>query len=478
MISFGIMKHFTWIFAVLFCFSCLEKKAPDYPNVIMVMCDDLGWGDVGFNGNKVIRTPNLDMLASKGMIFNRFYTASPVCSPTRASCLTGRNPYRMNITTANDGHMRSGEVTLAEVLRRHGFQTGHFGKWHLGTFTTKIQDSNRGRPGNYTDFSIPAQHGFDEFFSTEAKVPTYDPMIKPKIYQVEIGESLRFGWTNREANDSIEAFGAFYWKGKENRVVDDLDGDDAKIIVDRAMDFIDRSSKSEQPFFAVIWLHTPHLPVVADKTHRDIYSPYDLKEQLYYGTISAMDEQIGRLWMKLDELGERENTMLWFCSDNGPENGTPGSAGQFRERKRSLYEGGIRVPAFVVWEDHIQPNQTSEFPMVTSDYMPTILDMLEISHHLNRPMDGISIKEAIMGTQHERAKPIGFLFRNKMSWMTHQYKLISVDMGETFELYDVINDPEEQRNIALENKQLVDEMKQDLFSWINSVDDSRTGGDY
>lgn len=472
------MKYLLWIPILLFFSACTEDKIPNRPNVILVMSDDLGWGDTGFNGNTIVQTPALDMLASKGMVFNRFYTASPVCSPTRASCLTGRNPYRMNIPNANSGHMKTEEVTLAEVLRRHGYLTGHFGKWHLGTLTTKMTDSNRGKAGNFREFSIPSQHGFDEFFSAEAKVPTFDPMKKPKNYNGEIGESARFGWEQLSEKDTSVAFGTHYWEGKEKLVTENLDGDDSKIIMDRALDFITRNYTSEDPFFAVIWLHSPHLPVVASEEYRKQYHDLDLKEQLYYGTITAMDEQIGRLWTKLEELGESKNTMLWFCSDNGPENGTPGSSGSFRERKRSLYEGGIRVPAFCVWENSIDPNQHTDFPMGTNDYFPTILDMLGINHQLARPIDGASVKLAINGESTERNKPMGFLFGPKRSWVTHQYKLISTNDGSTYELYDLLNDSAEKYNIASSQKEIVDNMKSDLSKWIKSVDNSRSGGDY
>lgn len=444
----------------------------------MIMCDDLGWGDTGFNGNEIIKTPNLDLLASKGMVFNRFYSASPVCSPTRASCLTGRNPYRMDIPNANSGHMKIEEVTLAEILRKHKYKTGHFGKWHLGTLTTKIKDANRGNPGIPEHFSIPSQHGFDEFFSTESKVPTYDPMKKPKIYDEKIGESPRYGWAHIENEEDTEPFGTYYWDGKEMLVEQNLEGDDASLIMDRAIDFIQKSSTSEDPFFCVIWLHTPHLPVVADKIHRDLYKDQDFKEQLYYGTITAMDEQVGRLWKTLNELEERKNTMIWFSSDNGPENGTPGSSGPFRERKRSLYEGGVRVPAFCVWENGIASNQFSSVPMVTSDYLPTILDMISIKHNLLRPIDGISLKRIITGDQKERGKSIGFLFREKMSWVNDRYKLISTDDGNTFELYDIIHDPEENHDILVNQNEIAVRMQKELSEWMKSINFSRKGGDY
>lgn len=464
----------------LFCLlACSSEMAPDRPNVILLMCDDLGWGDTGFNGNELIKTPNLDFLASKGMVFNRFYSASPVCSPTRASCLTGRNPYRMNIPTANSGHMLNEEVTLAEMLRKQKYKTGHFGKWHLGTFSKTVRDANRGgKPDKIEDFSIPTQNGFDTFFSSESKVPTYDPMKKPKIYNEKIGESPRYGWAQIENADDAEAFGTYYWNGKGKMVMQNIEGDDSKLIMDRAIDFIHKSSNTGDPFFCVIWLHTPHLPVVADKDHRDLYKDFGFKEQLYYGTITAMDEQVGRLWGTLNELKVSQHTMLWFSSDNGPEIWTPGISGPFRERKRSLYEGGVRVPAFCVWENEIAPQQSSSVPMVTSDYLPTILDMLSIKHTLLRPIDGISLKGIIEGKQKERGKSIGFLFADKMSWVGEQYKLISIDKGDTFELYDLINDPEEKSDTFADHKEIGLQMQKELSAWMKSVDHSRKGGDY
>ena len=156
-----------------------ESAVAEAPNIVLVMCDDLGWGDVGFNGNEIIRTPHLDEMAAHGMKFNRFYAASAVCSPTRGSVVTGRHPYRYGIQTANKGHMLPRELTLAELLKEQGYATGHFGKWHLGTLTKTVRESNRGGPKGVKDFSPPWVNGFDACFSTEAKVPTYDPMLKP-----------------------------------------------------------------------------------------------------------------------------------------------------------------------------------------------------------------------------------------------------------------------------------------------------------
>ena len=228
------------------------------PNIILVMADDLGWGDVGFNGARRVQTPNLDALAERGIVFERFYAASAVCSPTRASVLTGRHPYRLGIPTVNAGHLREDEITLAELLRDAGYTTGHFGKWHLGTLTTNIRDSNRGRPGHSAHFSVPTQHGFDVYFSTEAKVPTHDPMLKPVEFDTLKGESLRFGWASIARGQETTAYGTHYWEGPNAPSTVNLEGDDSRVIMDRVLNFIDRVHQNAQPFFAVVWPHSLH----------------------------------------------------------------------------------------------------------------------------------------------------------------------------------------------------------------------------
>lgn len=474
------IKLYLLIFIALFSVSCTSKTVSESksPNIILVMCDDLGWGDTGFNGNKIIKTPNLDMLASKGITFNRFYSASAVCSPTRGSCLTGRNPYRYGIPTANAGHMKVEEITLPELLKEKGYSTGHFGKWHLGTLTTKVKDANRGRPGDSTHYSIPTMHGYDTYLVTESKIPTYDPMLKPAVFDTEKGESLHYGWKAIQDKNSAKKYGTHYWKGEELAETENMDGDNSKVVMDRVIPFIENSVSNENPFFSVVWFQTPHLPVVADEKMMAQYSNYSHKEQIYYATISGMDEQMGRLWEKLEELGEAENTMIWFCSDNGPERGTPGTSGPFRERKRSLYEGGVRIPAFCVWPAGIKAGIKSDFPSVTSDYLPTIVDVLNLEYPDSRPIDGVSLAEVLKGNNLKREKSIGFQFQTKMSWVTQEFKLISTDKGETFELYNLISDKSEENNIAGEKPELVNQMKSELFAWIESVDKSAKGDDY
>jgi arylsulfatase A-like enzyme len=453
-------------------------KPSEKPNIILIMCDDLGWADTGFNGNEIIRTPNLDKLACMGIILNRFYSASAVCSPTRGSCLTGRNPYRLGIPHANTGHLKPEEITLPELLKKEGYATGHFGKWHLGSLTTRVEDSNRGYPGDSAHYSIPSMHGYDTYFVTESKVPTYDPMIKPAVFDPARGESLRYGWQALGDQGAANEYGTRYWIAEEVSETENLDGDDSRIILDRVLPFMEQSVEEGFPFFSVIWFHTPHLPVVATREMMDEYSGYSHEEQLYYSTITAMDRQVGRLWDTLEDLGVAENTMIWFCSDNGPEIRTPGTSAPFRERKRSLYEGGVRVPAFCVYPKKIKAGQKTDYPCFTSDYLPTIVDLLDLDFPAERPIDGISIASVLDGKEPEREKAMGFLFSGKMSWVTTEYKLISTDEGVSFELYHLLKDPGETRNIISEHPGLANKMKAELYAWIESCKRSEQGADY
>ncbi|TYA74654.1 sulfatase family protein [Seonamhaeicola marinus] len=447
------------------------------PNIILIMTDDQGWFDAGFNGNLTLKTPNLDAIAKQGIVLDRFYSASAVCSPTRASVITGRSPLRMGIPSANSGHMKKQEITIAELVKQSGYATGHFGKWHLGVLTKKELDANRGgREKFFKDYSVPAMHGYDEYFCTESKVPTYDPMIKPEKFQEE--ESLRFGWTAVDNSESIKNYGTAYWTESNQKVKENLEGEDTRIIMDRVIPFIKKSVENKTPFFTTIWPHTPHLPVVANKKFMRKYAGLTLQQQLYYGSITAMDEQIGRLWKTLDQLGISNNTMIWFCSDNGPENKTPGSAGAFRERKRSLHEGGLRTPAFVVWKNKLKGEQRSYFPAFTSDYLPTILKILNSKYPDNRPLDGIDIMPFLENADAIREKPMGFIFKNQISWVNQQYKLISKDNGNTYELYHLLRDEKEEKNIAANHPELVTQMKLQLKTWLKSVDRSSKGLDY
>jgi len=428
------------------------------------MADDMGWGDPGFNGNSIIKTPNLDAMARAGIVFRRFYSGAPVCSPTRGSCLTGRHPYRYGIFFANVGHMPKQECTLAEALKTQGYTTGHFGKWHLGTLTTTEKDSNRGGPKNAEHYSPPWENGFDVCFSTEAKVPTWNPMKEP---------------------DEDKPYGTHYWKQDGSKETENLDGDDSRIIMDRAVPFIRDAVHKGKPFFSVIWFHAPHLPVVAGPQYRQMYSRYSEDEQHYYGCITALDEQIGRLRGELRQLGAADDTMVWFCSDNGPEGKdgehgrTRGSAGPFRGRKRSLFEGGVRVPGLLEWPTRVKPGRVTDIPCSTCDYFPTVLDVLGFTMTGQpEPIDGVSLLPLIEGRMTERPRPIGFQSNKQVSLTDNRYKIYSSDKGKTYVLFDLLKDPGESNDLAAQKPQILEIMKSSLEKWLKSCKDSLDGKDY
>jgi len=477
------------------------------PNIILAMADDMGWGDPGYNGNPVIRTPNLDLLSTAGLRFDRFY-APTVCSPTRGSCMTGRHPYRYGIFSANVGHLPHDERTIAEALKTRAYVTGHFGKWHLGTLTRTEPDSNRGGPRGAAHYSPPWDHGFDRTFSTESRVPTWDPMLQPE------GKVRQF-WDALSDPTQGAAFGTAYWSGGRRVPVEELRGDDSKLIMDRALQFIGDAAKAKKPFLAVIWFHAPHLPVVAGPKYAKLYQRASAYERNYYGCVTALDDQMGRLRKTLRELGVAENTMLWFCSDNGPEGKAgqaPGSAGPLKGRKRDLWEGGIRVPGLLEWPAVIKQPRVVSVPCVTSDYFPTILDYAGVLHTNPLPIDGISLRPLIEGQMAERPKPIGLEFGNMAAWLDNRYKLVALFKGggaETDEdgtpaeatekkastkakgkveastkelrkllLFDIVADPKEEKDLAAEKPALVESMHAALEAWRESCRQSLAGKDY
>ncbi len=424
------------------------------PNIILCMTDDQGWGDVGYNGHKVLKTPHLDAMSREGIRFDRFYAGAPVCSPTRGSCITGRHPYRYGIFFANVGHMPKEEITLAEALKTKGYATGHFGKWHLGTLTKTMRDGRRGGRQN-EHYSPPWENGFDECFSTEVAIPTWDSMKN-------------------------QPFPSKYWTGPNAWATDNLEGDDSRVIMDRAVPFIERSAKAGKPFLAVVWFHTPHERVRAGKAYRAMYNDQPDKKQHYYGCLTAMDEQFGRLRKTLADLGIADNTMLWFCSDNGPEHKTgPGSTGGLRGRKRDLYEGGIRVPGMLVWPDRIKAPRTVTVPCSTCDYFPTVLDELGFKMpDQPLPIDGVSLKPLRDGKMTERPRPIGFESQRQLALMDNRYKVISTDRGKTWQLYDIVADRAEKHNLAGKQPEVAAAMSKTLLAWKKSCDRSRAGKDY
>ncbi len=474
------------------------------PNIILVMSDDQGWGDTGYNGNPILKTPCLDTMAGEGVRFDRFYSAGPVCSPTRGSCLTGRHPYRYGIFWADVGHLPRQEITLATALKDHGYATGHFGKWHVGTLSDTEPDSSRGGREQSEHYSPPWEHGFEECFSTESWMPTYNPMVwgggkwipgatwHPKKNPTGFKHIMDRPVEEGETPDTPGVFPwhGSYWQGPGQRVTDDLTGDDSKVIMDRALRYIETQVLQKQPFLVVIWFHTPHTPLAAGHRHRQPYLDHPIQAQHWFGAITAMDEQIGRLRMRLREIDIAEDTLLWFCSDNGPSYIHEfNSAGPFRGKKGTLYEGGIRVPAVLEWPVVFKESNVIDTACVTSDFYPTVLGILGISREGQPKLDGIDVMPVLRGEIQVRPEPIAFqspmrgegsdhTTEKQLALNDNRYKLLSFTDGQSFELYDLLKDPGESVDIADNHPDIVADMQRKLVQWCSSCEASLAGKDY
>lgn len=440
--------------ALSICLS-LSAMAGETPNVILLMCDDLGYGDTGFNGHQIIKTPHLDDMAEAGAHLTSFHAGAAVCSPTRGTCLTGRHHYRYGIWTANTGHLPREEVTLASMLKSRGYTTGHFGKWHLGTlsrdFSAKGQKRN---PAKH--FAPPWERDYDQSFVTESAVSTWNPAV---------GSRYR---NNPYFENGVEA-------------TENLAGDDSRVIMDRAIPFIEKAVVAGKPFLSVIWFHTPHLPVEAGPEYLKMYEGHGAAAH-YFGCITAMDHQVGRLRKRLDELNVAEDTLIFFCSDNGPEGKdakgrTAGVTDGLRGRKRSRYEGGVRVPALAVWPKRIPAGVVIDSPLSTLDYFPTVRELVSYEMPDNRPIDGVNILPILTGEATERT-PIPFRQYDSATLIDGDFKLTLNDFSGEAELYDLKEDRGEENNIAAKHPERVDKMVAYLKKLDKSLRNSHAGKDY
>jgi arylsulfatase A-like enzyme len=420
-----------------------DAPPPARPNIILAMTDDQGWAQTGYASKGLVHTPVLDEMAAKGIRFDRFYAAHPVCSPTRGSCLTGRHPNRYGcFSWGYDLPLE--ELCLAKVLKAAGYATGHFGKWHLGGIPTRRGKTNLGK-WKHKAAPHPGNHGFEEWFSY---------------------------WNFFDMNPP-----GFYHNGE---AVGALKGEGSIITVDRAIPWIRSAVKAGRPFFAVVWFGNPHNPHKAAAEDRRHYAKLPEKLQHYYGEISGVDRAMGKLRAALRESGVADNTMLWFTSDNGCRDGTTGG---LRGRKSQLWEGGVRVPGILEWPARVTKPFATAVPCSTMDYFPTTLDLLGLKpKDLVEPIDGISLMPLIGGRMAERPRPIPFEWRKgkgKPGWAAltgNRFKLHR-QQGKVA-LYDVAADGGEKTNVAVEHPKVVAEMAARLDAWQKSVEGSLAEKDY
>ncbi len=436
----------TWLFPAIALLAPLAGQSAGTaarPNIILCMTDDQGWGDTSYNGLKKIQTPNLDAMAAAGARFDRFYAAHPSCSPTRASVMTGRHPFRCGVFWPGMA-LRKQEMTIAQAVKTAGYTTGHFGKWHLSG-----GKPGKGRPLPIDDPLHPGNFGFDHWFS--------------------VSNYFETDWTFSRKGELVNVSG---------------DGSDA--IVAEALTFIEKSAKQEKPFLAVVWFGSPHIPLAP--------KPEDLSAaggSPFYGEIIGVDRSMGTLRAGLRKLGIADNTMLWFNSDNGAwmekKSGPDafGSNAALRGHKGQLWEGGIRVPGLLEWPARIKTPFTTSVPVCTSDIYPTIAEILKLDvPGKTQPLDGISILPLLDGQMKQRPKPIGFWHPGRMGledgpvvWNDNQYKLHKLG-PEKYELYDLIADLAEKNNLAATQPEIVARMKAGMEAWQESVRQSNKGGDY
>jgi arylsulfatase A-like enzyme len=438
-------------FALLFSMIAMICHGSERPNIVLMMADDLGYGDTSFNGNQIIKTPHLDQMAGDGMKLTHFYAGGPVCSPTRGTFLTGRHYYRYGIWSANVGHLPKQEITLARMLKSKGYTTGHFGKWHVGTLSKTHSTKGPGRkPAE--NFAPPWERDYDRSFVVESSVSTWDPGSDKNPFY----------------DDGVPLAGSD----------ESLLGGAARVVMDRAVPFMEQAVKDDTPFLAVVWFNAPHEPIKAGPDYLAMYEGHG-EAAHYYGCITELDEQVGRIRKSLREWGVANNTLVCFCSDNGPEGKEPkgkkaGVTAGLRGRKRSLYDGGVRVPALAEWPGRIKPGSVSEVPCSTLDYFPMAATLTGYQMPDDRPIDGQDLMPILTGQTSKREKAIPFRARGNATLVKERYKLV-LPKGE---LYDLSKDWSEESSIASGHPERVEAMTRELMAYLDSMQNSHAGEDY
>jgi arylsulfatase A len=342
------------------------------PNIVFILADDLGYGDLGCYGAKDVATPHIDRLAAEGVRFTSCYAGHGNCSPSRTALMTGRTPTRVGVRNwiAQDSpvHVPRSEITVAALLQRAGYATCHVGKWHMnGEFNQPSQPQ-------------PGDHGFDHWFSTQNNaLPSH-----------------------RNPDNFV----------RNGRPVGKLEGYSAQLVVDEAIGWVNRRDRAK-PFFLYVCFHEPHEPIATDPKYAKRYPSDDPSYSAHHGNITQMDDALGRLIRTLDAQGLRENTVVFFTSDNGPAitaQHPHGSAGPLRSKKGSLYEGGIRVPGIVRWPGKTVAGRQSDEPVCGVDFLPTVCRITGIDPPRDRPLDGASFLPALEGKPIARSTPLYWHF--------------------------------------------------------------------
>jgi arylsulfatase A-like enzyme len=426
--------------------------APSRPNIVLILTDDMGFGDVGCYGGKFAPTPNIDRLAREGIRFTQYYSSAPICSPARAGLTTGMHPARWHITSflqtraGNRGCEQADFLdpqapSLARTLRAAGYATGHFGKWHLGG----------GR--DVTNAPPFAAYGFDEHAGTWES-----PQPHPDI------TSTNWIWS---PNDKVKRW------------------DRTAFFVDKTVDFLRRHK--DRPCYVNLWSDDTHTPWVPSQERLGLYPNGPADERKFRAVLDEYDRQMGRLLAGLKELGIEEHTLVIFTSDNGPLPSFRGSrSGGLRGSKLSLYEGGIRMPFIVRWPGRLPAGRLDEQTVLAAtDLFPSLCSLAGVAVPAAVRFDGEDLSPALLGKPTVRSRPLfweygrntnSFAFPQitrdrspKVAARTGDWKLLVDADGTNAELYDLKTDAKEKHNLLDENRDLGARLKAQALAWRESL---------
>ncbi len=423
------------------------------PNVVILLADDLGYQDVGCYGGPV-KTPTIDSLAAGGTRFQQFYSGCAVCSPSRATLITGRHHIRTGVYSwisdeVQNSHLLEREVTLAEILKEAGYATAHVGKWHLG-----LPTANRDKP-------TPHDHGFDHWFAT---------------------------WNNAEpSHHNPETF------IRNGEPVGKLEGYSCQLVVDEAIQWLVDRTETEAPFFLNVWFHEPHAPIAAPDDIVEDYGQLKDKGAVYSGTIDNTDRAIKRLLAKLKQLGPPEDTIIVYASDNGSYRDD--RTGGLRGKKGMNWDGGIRVPGIFNWPGKINPDVVLQEPAGLVDVLPTVCDLVGVKRPEGVHLDGTSLASLLLkpGATLDRkqplfwhlqkSRPVVAMRSGKYSLVADpDYELSTSNMFEeawipaikngrykNYQLFDLEADPNQTTDIAKTHPDLVQKLKDQLLEINDSI---------
>lgn len=402
------------------------------PNIVVFLCDDLGYGDLGCFGHPKIKTPAIDRLAKEGARLTSLYAGAPVCSPSRAAFFSGLNPNKLGvrdwIPPDSGVHLPRSTITVAERLGDAGYLTCLSGKWHLNSRF----DGREPTPGDF---------GFDHWFATQNNTKHQDP-------------------TN------------FVRNGER---VGPLKGHATTIVVDEAIEFIERAG--EKPFAVFVTFHAPHEPIETPEAYASLYEDVaDPTIRDYHGSVSLIDHEVGRLVDALDARGLRDQTLVLFTSDNGPEGlkrypnaiHSHGSAAPLRGMKLSMYEGGIRVPGVVRWPGRVEAGSDCAEPIVFYDLLPTLCAVAGIDPPPGVALDGVNVLPMLGGKPIERPVPLHWQYDDalegpwRIALRRGKWKLLGDADRKQFALYDVENDASETHDLASEHPEIVERLRAEM----------------